>query len=236
MPIDSKVFRTKDDLVCFFQAQLIRLTENLVRAKGLIAIYNTIPRLRKSGQAMGVVEGPGAEIHFSDILRAAVVLVHATLEDFLRSIAAALLPFADEASLNAVPLVGAGSHGRPEKFHLGRLAAHREKSVLDLIKESVDEYLASATYNDTTQISVLLVSLGIDVEKVRDLFPQLDEVIKRRHQIVHRADKAAPGVDALEQVEPISATQVESWISAVQEFMGKSMADFISRTAQGMKA
>jgi hypothetical protein len=58
-----------------------------------------------------------------DILRAAVVLLHAHLEDFLRTVASALLPAGDESCLNAIPL--AGVTGRPEKFFLGKLVHHR---------------------------------------------------------------------------------------------------------------
>jgi hypothetical protein len=50
-----------------------------------------------------------------EVLRAVVVLTHAYLEDFLRQLAQAILPTADESVLNEVPLAG-GRGGRPEKF------------------------------------------------------------------------------------------------------------------------
>src|SRR5437016_7437376 len=53
-----------------------------------------------------------------DILRAAVVLTHAYLEDFLRTIARAILPSGDENCLSSIPL--AGLPGRPDKFALGK--------------------------------------------------------------------------------------------------------------------
>jgi hypothetical protein len=186
MTIDADAFPTRSDLGRFVQVQIARFAANIARAYGLVEIYNLNSFMRNSFPKMEEVEHSSIEVHYSDILRAAVVLVRATLEDLLRSMAAALLPFADEATLNAIPLAGTVNPGRVEKFFLGRLAAHRRKSVLDLIKGSVDDYLTTTTYNDTTQISALLVSLAIDVEKVRHLFPKLDEVIKRRHQIVHR--------------------------------------------------
>ncbi len=234
MAIDTNAFTTKSDLISFSQAQVTRLAENLARAEALVQIYDLTTILRGSAQALGTLEEVGAELHFSDILRAAVVLVHATLEDYLRSTAATLLPFADESTLNTIPLVGVGSSGRAEKFLLGRLAPHRGKTVFDLIRESVDECLSTATYNDTTQISSLLVSLGAKVEKVEHLFPQLDKFVRRRHQIVHRADKAPPRVDALEQVESITPDQVREWITAVKEFMSISFADVVVSIAQGL--
>lgn len=78
------------------------------------------------------------------------------------------------------------------------------------------------------------MNLAIDVEKVRHLFPKLDEVIKRRHQIVHRADRMSQKFDVLEEVESITADQVKEWISAVQEFMAESVTGIAVaiRTAQ----
>jgi hypothetical protein len=236
MAIDADAFPTRSDLGQFVKVQIERFTANLVRADGLVEIYNMTSFVRNpTHHTIGGVEGRSIEVHFTDILRAAVVLVHATLEDLLRSMAATLLPFADEATLNTVPLAGSGSPGRAEKFFLGRLAAHRGKSVLGLIKESVDDYLTTTTYNDTSQISALLVSLEIDVEKVKHLFPKLDEVIKRRHQIVHRADRTSPKFDASETIESIAADQVKEWISAVQEFMAKSITSIASRVAAQSK-
>jgi hypothetical protein len=232
MAIDADAFPAKGDLGRFVEVQIARFTANLVRADGLVEIYNMTSFMRDSARAREGAEHPSIEIHYSDILRAAVVLVHATLEELLRSMAATLLPFADEATLNTIPLVGIGGPGRAEKFFLGRLAAHRGKSVLDLIKESVDDYLTTTTYNDTTQISVLLASLAIDVEKVKHLFPKLDEVIKRRHQIVHRADRSSSKADALERVESITADEVKEWISAVQEFMATSVTSVAFRARQ----
>jgi len=232
MAIDTNAFPTKSDLGRFVEMQIDRFAVNIARAYGLVEIYGLTFLMRNSTSANEKAEHPSIEVNFSDILRAAVVLVHATLEDFLRSMAATLLPFADEATLNTIPLAGTGHLGRAEKFLLGRLAAHRGKTILDLIKESVDDYLTTTTYNDTTQISALLVSLEVDIEKVRYLFPKLDEVIKRRHQIVHRADRIFPKLDALEQVESLTADQVKEWISAVQEFITKSVTSVAIRTAQ----
>src|SRR4051794_30818350 len=102
MTIDADAFPTKGDLGRFVEVQIARFTANLVRADGLVEIYHMTSFLRDSTHAMGGAEHPSIEVHYSDILRAAVVLVHATLEELLRSIAATLLPFADEATLNTI--------------------------------------------------------------------------------------------------------------------------------------
>src|SRR5204863_301692 len=114
-----------------------------------------------------------------DILRAVVVLTHAYLEDFLRTIATRLLPVADEKTLNQVPLVGcAGDKG---KFTLGKLAQYRGKMVDDVLRASVEEYLERSNFNSTTEIVSLLEDrLGLVLEaseKEKDL-PLLNRMIQ----------------------------------------------------------
>jgi hypothetical protein len=60
-----------------------------------------------------------------EILRAVVVLNHAYLEDFMRTLALAFLPTANENALDRVPLAGLGQVDRAEKFFLGKLARHQ---------------------------------------------------------------------------------------------------------------
>jgi hypothetical protein len=151
----------------------------------------------------------------SDILRSAVVFLHASLEDFLRSVASILLPYSDEKTLDNIPLVGT-EYSRPEKFFLGSLAVHRGKSILDVIQESVDKHLLTSTYNNKKDISRLLDSLGVRDNDVTSLIPRLETLIKRRHQIVHRADKQRQ-----DELEPITSEQVQEWIVVVDSFMEK---------------
>jgi RiboL-PSP-HEPN len=152
----------------------------------------------------------------SDILRAAVVLLHATLEDFLRSVEDRLLPYCGEDALKDVPLIGQGKNA---KLHLGNLAAHRGKSVLDVIQDSVKEYLDKKTYNNIPTIENLLKKLGIDPSAVSSLHPPIGRLITRRHQIVHRGDKQNG------KLKPISPEQVEKWIKAVADFVGDICAE-----------
>lgn len=85
-----EAFSSYRELIRFIRTQVDRHSENLARAKVLIALYRKL--LNRSGEQEPVDT-------FSDIIRSAVVLVHATLEDFLRSIAMILLPFSDETTL-----------------------------------------------------------------------------------------------------------------------------------------
>jgi hypothetical protein len=126
-----------------------------------------------------------------DILRAVVVLMHAYLEDFLRTVARALLPIGDERVLVGIPLAGVTS--RAEKFNLGQLVQHKGKSVDDVLRQSISEYLDRSNFSSTGEIGGFLSKLGFDVEKHNQEFALIDQMIQRRHDIVHRADRIRPG-------------------------------------------
>ena len=169
-----------------------RTLENINRVRNLVKIYERIKDDKSE--------------HNTDVLRAAVVLLHAALEDCLRSLSYSKLPFALPSEL----------HKTEYKIQLGRVAEYREKTVDELIKDVVFEYLGRATYNSSGDISKALKSLAITSEKF-DL-SQLDTAIKRRHGIVHRADR----IDREEEVgkvAPIQTTHVLKWVEEVERFV-----------------
>ena len=148
----------------------------------------------------------------SDILRAVVVLNHAYLEDFLRTLALAFLPTADEKALNAVPLAGVSRSERAEKFYLGKLLQHRGRTVDDVIRESVSQHMEYSTFNNVTEVMSFLDSIGVKVKEDMksplqlrlnsDIPEMLDSMMRRRHHIVHRADKAKKG-DGLQAIDSV---------------------------------
>ncbi|MCH5378113.1 MAG: hypothetical protein JJ992_29510, partial [Planctomycetes bacterium] len=66
----------------------------------------------------------------SDVLRSAVVLLHATLEDLLRTVASAHLPRADNEFIRKMPLAGKPRSG---KYTIGDLVQHRGKTIDDVL-------------------------------------------------------------------------------------------------------
>ena len=94
------------------------LTYNLKRVENLVSIYENHPDAQGQGRKP-------AEL--LDILRAGVVLLHASLEDVLRKIAYWKLPSANPTVLDNIPLVGLGPI--PKKFLLGELAVFRGKKI-----------------------------------------------------------------------------------------------------------
>jgi len=164
-----------------------------------------------------------------DLLRAAIVFLHATLEDALRTLSMLYLPQSSESQLNNIPLVGTGVGTRPEKFLLGKLVAHRGKTVDALLEASVAAYLARSNYNDTKEIASLLSGLGMSLKKINKQFPALDELMKRRHQIVHRADMFFEKSETPEKLDEISLSEIEGWIAAVRELTTQMLAHIIGK-------
>lgn len=151
-----------------------------------------------------------------DVLRAAVVLAHAHLEEFLRTLAAIFLPIANEQVLNGIPLAGTTQTGRPEKFFLGRLLRHKGKLVDEVIRESVEAYLDKSTFNSVTEIVSFLRAMGLELSVDQDVLKDVEEMIERRHAIVHRGDRLKIESLGDSKLQPIPSRDVLRWISASQ--------------------
>ena len=129
-------------------------------------------------------QAPG-RIGGTEVLRAAVVLLHASLEEFTRELVRRLLPHADAEALGKIPMLGSGNK---EKSELGDLAKHRGKTVTELLQLSVEAMLERKTFNHTTEIKNALKPLiGWPAECDMKLEP-LEPLMQRRHEIAHRGD------------------------------------------------
>ena len=184
--------------------QMVRLGFNVRRARRLIDLAGD--------------KGESDSATASDVLRAAVVLLHATLEDYLRTLSVAHLRFSPGSALNGVPLAGLGGD-RPEKFLLGALTDFRHLTVLELIDLSISEHLERTTYNNTRELASVLGVLRLDLNEFRPFFKDLDDMMLRRHGIVHRADVVQHEQPRLEpELAPINASDVSRWADRVNEF------------------
>ena len=183
-----------------------RFALNIARVRNLVAIYRT--------QLAG--PGRGRRGHqTTDVLRAAAVLLHASMEDVLRSLAYWKLPLAEPAVLERVALVG----GTATKFTLGNLTAHRGKSVDMIIKESVDASLERSNYNNADEVVGLLASIGLNPVPLQRYLPGLEDAMKRRHQIVHRAD-ANPNIGrGRHRVSTIAPRDLDAWGLNLENFV-----------------
>ncbi len=192
-----------------------RFTLNLKRCDNLLRIYE---ETKETGRGR-------KDVPSLDVLRAATVFLHATLEDFLRSLIVWRLPSLEAEVLDEVPLAGLGGSGRPEKFFLGKLALFRGQLVEEVIEQSVEDHAGSLSFNTTGDIAALLRKIGVKVEKVNSHFPELQQLMSRRHNIVHRADrnvKLGPGQHA---ALSIGAHTVARWKRTLRRFVDAVCAE-----------
>ena len=187
-----------------------RLNANIARVHNLVSIYQTIAGSHPGRKSVGD----------TDVLRAAVVLLHASLEDFLRSLSRELFPLARQEVMDTIPLAGTGTAGRPEKVLLGQLRQHRGKSVDELIEQSIEAHLERSNYNNSKEVAGLLDRLDLPVEPVRRFLSDLDKMMARRHQIVHRADCTSQGGRGRHVARSLRVASVEKWINTVLNFHG----------------
>jgi len=191
-----------DDIMLIFDM-------NIGRVNNLVSLYKSLPQGRGRKPA-----------HSLDILRATVVLMHSTLEDYLRSLQRWKLPTTEKERLNKIPLTGTSDSGRSTKFELGELVRLQDKSIQQIIDLSIKEYLNTQSYNDTSDVCRALTDAGMrNIDTIRPLLPKLESMIKRRHNIVHQADRTENSGRGHHRIKSLSLEQVEGWKKALDKFV-----------------
>lgn len=180
---------------------------NIERVCSLRKMYNSL----KSDEVK-----EGKEYKFTDILRSAVVLLHSSFEEYYRSILGCILPkTCTEDDLKNMSFLGsAGNH--KDKITLGGLIKVREKTVDQLITESIRESLSFTSFNDYQDIVSWSKRIKIDLSEFKDQ-EKLNKLIHRRHKIVHEADNAKS--DDEYALAPIRENSVEEWIEVVRNLV-----------------
>lgn len=182
-----------------------RFEQNIMRVENLISLYGPPRRGRR-------------KVKDTDILRAALVLLHASMEDFLRYLLISKINTFSSDTLNNYSLPGQQKRGA-SKFSLGELASYRGKSVEELIVLSVTDYLEKYTsFNNLGEVKKALIQCGIDEEIVDSHnFGNLPDMIERRHNMVHRADRNENvGGQGNHQVKSIGAKSLINYVEAVK--------------------
>src|SRR5688500_394238 len=124
-----------------------RIARNLQRVRGLIAASTRLEAMDEP-----VAEEP------ADILRAAVVLLHATMEDVLRTLEEVALEPASPTTLRSFGI----EYGRkkPEKLALWELAEkYGGASISDVVRLATVAYLDGQTYNNGAELAGVLERL-----------------------------------------------------------------------------
>lgn len=198
------------DFPHFLSKQTNRLAQNLKRVDSLLDLNEFLERvLADIGSDDGLDAG--------EVLRAAVVLLHASLEDFLRSIASDHLPRTDNEFIKGIPLAGQPRSG---KYTISDLLQHRGKSIDTVLHESIDQWLNRHSFNHTDDVRDILKQLGMPVDYFEATYEDLDKMISRRHQIVHHADRIHNSPD---DVAEITRDEVHQWMDNLDQFMSKAL-------------
>ena len=182
-----------------------RFDDNIARVGGLIASYE--------GALPGVQGRP--TVTTTDILRSAVVFLHASLEDLLRSVLEWKLPSTLKAEhLEDVPLDGED----PGRYTLGQLAKHRGRTVDDVIERSVRAYLERSNFNNVSQVASALGRSGIAAVPLKVHASDLESMMRRRHWIVHRADRNRAQGQGQFAALSLHPSTVKAWVASVEAF------------------
>jgi len=187
--------------------------EGIGRVRNLIHLYHQL-------SSLGVKE----EDRLHDILRAAVVFLHSTLEEFIRNLFLWKLPSGSKESLNRIPLAGTPAHQRAKPFSLGDLTRWNEQTVAEVIRESVESYINQLNVNSIEDITSSLQMAGLVYEPYRKYFSDISDCIERRHHIVHQMDRDLPHGTGPAQPRNITAPTVEAWMKNTSSFVENLIA------------
>lgn len=188
------------------------LDENLERVDNLVSLYGPPVIGRR-------------KVKDTDVLRAALVLLHASMEDYLRSLLLWKIGDFDQETLNKYGFPN-GNKRPPPKITLGELSAHRGKTVDELIEDAVRSYVEEfQSFNDLGEVKKALKQTGIAEAVVDDFnYGELPAMISRRHNIVHKADRNDNvGGQGNHSTKSIGKRAVEKYVEAV-----KCLRDFVS--------
>ena len=166
----------------------------------------------------------------TDILRAGVVFLHSTVEEYLRTIIRrrkiSLLKSNESWKdvLRDVSLPGKNSgKSTAAKIELNELFEYKDKNVMDLILEAVNEKVDYLTFNNYSQIVSSLDLVGIKLpDKGKEIdCESINSYIERRHKIVHEADKNEIAGKGNYRTQSINSNQLKKWIEAAKVLVDK---------------
>ena len=175
--------------------------ENISRVENLIQLYEKL-----------FTNKIGNESEQNDILRSAVVFLHSTVEELVRNLFIEKMPKQDRKTLDEIPFsVHIASH-RSKGILLGELAHEYRGQFLDnIVLDSINAYVNSMNLNDITQLVYQLEKVKIDISGIKEIYPNLNSLMKRRHQIVHQMDRSNSLDPDTAPINSISVGEVKAW-------------------------
>ena len=192
-----------------------RFKSNIARVRNFVDLYEE--RMTQRGRK------GRAKTQDTDLLRGAVVLLHATFEDLARTALEASWNTEPERLVEVLRFPQAKSNARDSETIAG-LLRHRGRTIDDLLHESFEHYLDRASFNNQKEVSGMLARCGLEAAKFGPVLGELDVLAKRRHAIVHRADRNPDAGQGSYKASSINKDRVRKWIGAVETFYQKLMA------------
>lgn len=183
--------------------------ENIKRVEGLNELYN---KLKKRN------ERDSNTYKLTDSLRAGVVFLHSAFEEYFRCVLVEWLPVkANEETFKQIPIaLRAGK--KPERIFLNELAKYKEKTVNDIICESIDEHMKLQSFNNEESIRRWCSKIGIDLSDFSKM-REIDKAVHRRHKIVHEADMKKDNENETGKLTGITSRELGAWTKAYKDLV-----------------
>ncbi|MBK8067444.1 MAG: hypothetical protein IPK27_07385 [Rhodanobacteraceae bacterium] len=185
----------------------VEFRENLARVDNLLNAYRALKRHSLCEKQTRM-----------DVLRAAVVMMHSSLEEIIRNMFLIRLPGGSVEALNKIPFVGHEATHRPKQILLGDLSRFRGRFIDNIVRDSIDAYVNTMNLNNAVQLCNCLEMVSLSPEPFRNTFQDLDAMMKRRHQIAHQMDRASDLNLTADPIEKINLRIVLAWRAALQSF------------------
>ena len=183
--------------------------QNLERVDNLVSVYQEVVRDETSGRP------PVAD---QDVLRSAIVFLHASLEELLRTTLRWKLPDADAKTFRKIGIPLHGDDKDRAEFNLSHLVRFRGQSVDELLQEQVDEYLEESNFNHPGEVKNHLEYIGIDPGLVDPYADAMGPLMKRRHHIVHQVDVNRSQGSGHHTARSVNSQTVTTWRQEIENF------------------
>ena len=177
--------------------------KNIERVQSLIKIYESLKNTEAKEQR---------DSKFTDILRAAVVLLHSSFEEYYRNILIIIVPkTCGKEDMKSMSLPSKqGKH--KANFDLSDLIEFRGKTVEEVITDSIEAEIRLRSFGNYNSIATWAIKAKIDLEGFKGQ-DKLNKLIQRRHKIVHEADRANSSEGYT--LTKIDKSTVEKWTEIV---------------------
>lgn len=205
---ENELNEATQNYALFTVEQVDVFAQNIARADRLILLYD----------AMKEANDKKATILTTDVLRGAVMFMHAALEELVRALIISAYANAPQSEMDKVPLLSSRRGRQAEKFLLGSLVQFRDLTVEELMRRSVESHFQGQTFNNRADLVRAMDIIGAEKRLAQKFLPTLDAMLDRRHQIAHRVDRPKSKDDQWIRASSLSPRHVAKWSKTVKEF------------------